>query len=552
MTSVGATGTIAATTTATVVGMLVAVAALATPTTADAATIEITPADDVEAQIAALQPGDELVLGGGMYVVNERFSVSLVGTEAAPIVIRAKDGETPHIHRPNANENLVDLEVAEWVEFRGIEWSGGSAGLRMQQVANLTIADCNIHDTGDVAVRANDSGITYENLHIVGNEIHHTNNTGEGMYLGCNGDGCRLANSIIERNWVHDTNQASVDQGDGIELKEGSYGNIIRDNVIHDTNYPCILTYSAAGNGPANIIEGNVMWNCGDHGIQSAADAVIRNNIILSAGSYGISMQAHQSGAPDNLEVTHNTIVIPGPRAINVSGAIGTVLIANNAVYSMAGPAIQLGGDTTQVTVAGNVGMGGFGDGGYVDGDITADFVAANFSGAVPNDVFPTDAALMAAGDAAYGADDDFNGLTRSDPPDVGAYGFDGSGNPGWTLQAGFKGFPDDGPGDDGPGDDGPGDDGPGDDGPDDDGPGDDGPGDGTADGVDDDGPGDGPGDDNDGDGTGTGEGGLDGTGDAAMQDDDDTSGCSCRTTGRRPPLGLALLLLMVARRRQR
>ena len=108
-----------------------------------------------------------------------------------------------------------------------------------------------------------------------------TNGTGEGMYLGCNSDECRVVNSLIEGNYVHHTNGPSVEQGDGIELKEGSYGNVIRDNVIHDTNYPGIITYSTLGHGPANIIEGNLIWNSNDNAIQSAADVVIRNNIVL-------------------------------------------------------------------------------------------------------------------------------------------------------------------------------------------------------------------------------------------------------------------------------
>jgi len=527
---------------------LIAAGLALVPTLAHAATYEIEAGDDVEAAIAMLQPGDELVLGGGMYEVTERFGINVSGTESDPIIVRAKDGETPHIHRPNANENLVDFDSAHWLEVRGIEWSGGSAGLRLSDVSNVTIADCNIHDTGDVALRANDGGQTYENLHIVGNEIHHTNDTGEGMYLGCNSDGCRLANSVIERNWVHDTNQASVVQGDGIELKEGSYGNIIRDNVIHDTNYPCILTYSAVGNGAPNIIEGNVMWNCGDHAIQSAADAVIRNNIILSANAYGISMQPHQSGAPANLEVLHNTIVLPGQRAINVSGPEGSVVIANNAVYSETGPALQIAGGGN-VTVVGNVGVGGGGEG-YVEGDLMADFVAATFSGGVPNDVFPADGALVGAGDPAYTTDIDFNGTARQDPPDVGAYGFEADGNPGWTLQAGFKEFPDDGGGDGGSddggsddgGSDGPGgDDGP-DSGPDSGGTAGDG-GDGGGDGAD--GP-DGGGD------AGSGGVATGGSGDAGASEDDDDGGCGCRSSGGGSTALLGLLALGAIRRRRR
>jgi hypothetical protein len=31
--------------------------------------------------------------------------------------------------------------------------------------------------------------------------------------------------SLIEGNYIHHTNSADVEQGDGIEIKEGSYGN---------------------------------------------------------------------------------------------------------------------------------------------------------------------------------------------------------------------------------------------------------------------------------------------------------------------------------------
>jgi MYXO-CTERM domain-containing protein len=496
---------------------------------ADAATVEIMAGDDVEAAIAALQPGDELILGGGMYTVTERFGIDLVANAGAPILIRAKNGEVPHIHRPDAAQNIVDIDNAQYVELRGIEWSGGSAGIRISAASHLTIADCEIHDTNDVALRANDGGAVYDNLHIVGNHIHDTDNTGEGMYLGCNSNGCQVVDSVIERNWVHHTNQATVEQGDGIELKEGSSGNVIRDNVIHDTNYPCILTYSAIG-GVANVIEGNVMWNCGDHAIQSAADAIIRNNIILSAAANGIAMQMHQSGAPSNLTVVHNTLVIPNGTAISVSGAVGDVTIANNAVFTMSGSAITLGGDTSQITVAANVGLGGFGGGaGYTDGDVMADFVAASFSGMPPNDVFPaTGGALVGAGDPAYAAATDFNGLPHNDPPDVGAYAYDPEGNPGWALAPEFKQFPDDVPGgsDDGGSDDGP----PGGtDGTGTGGGGSNGDADGTGDGV---------------SASGGGTGGTDAEDAGADGDSGDSGGCGCTSA---PPPGSLTWLWLVA-----
>jgi MYXO-CTERM domain-containing protein len=409
---------------------------------ARAETVMLSPSDDVEAAIAAAQPGDELILAGGTYELTERFGITAQGTADAPIVIRAADGERPVFHRAAQDQNVIDVDDARHLVLRGLVISGGSHGLRLVSASFVTVEACEIHDTGDVALSAN-SGGRYEALQILGNHIHDTHGTGEGMYLGCNDDGCQVFDSLIAGNYVHDTDDASVEQGDGIELKEGSYNNVIRDNVIHDTHYPCILTYSTAGNGAPNVIEGNVMWGCGDHGIQSAADAVIRNNVILGAAADGIALQPHQSGAPAELVVVHNTVLAPANDAISVSGLVGMLVIANNALYAEQGNALRVAGDLSQLVVAGNVGQGvldgpasGFAAGGTLD----VDFIAARFSGAVPNEVFPAvGSALIAAGAVDYVPERDFNGTLRNGIADVGAYAFDAGGNPGAELAAAPK-----------------------------------------------------------------------------------------------------------------
>ena len=124
--------------------------------------------------------------------------------------------------------------------------------------------------------------------------------------------------------------------------------------MIHDTNYPGIITYSTVGNGAANVIEGNVIWNVNDNAMQSAADAIIRNNIILDGP---IALQSTMAGSPANMQVVHNTI-ISRDDGIVVRNVVGAVLVANNAVYSESGGAIRLvSGNISLVTVAGNVGQ---------------------------------------------------------------------------------------------------------------------------------------------------------------------------------------------------
>jgi hypothetical protein len=127
-----------------------------------------------------------------------------------------------------------------------------------------------------------------------------------------------------------------------------------------------------------------------------------------------------------------------------VRNVVGSVVIANNAVYSNSGAAIRLiSGNLALVTVAGNVGAGGISgtSTGYAEGGgIGADFVAGNYNGAPPIDVFPTATSkLRGAGSPAYVTDFDFNGTPRGGAADAGAYKYETGGNPGWAIAAGFK-----------------------------------------------------------------------------------------------------------------
>jgi uncharacterized repeat protein (TIGR01451 family) len=302
--------------------------------------------------------------------------------------------------------------------------------------AHITLADLDIHDV--------DVGINFKSdmhhITVRHNHIYHTgtnNTTGEGMYVGCNYATCAVSDSLIEGNWIHDTLLA--DQGDGIEIKRGSHSNIIRDNVIYDTHWPCILLYGTEGN-PPNLVEGNVMWNCGDSGIQVAADATVRNNIILESPANGLNSQDHQEVTPQNLEVVHNTIVGGDPclRMHNWSNKPGMVF-ANNAVYCDSGNFKVFG--LTGVSVAGNViypSTGQIPSSGYIVGRSTN----LDFLNPAQKKVYPSpDSPLINAGDLAYVTPIDFNGFARTGAPDAGAYTWTGPINPGWQIGPGFKGI---------------------------------------------------------------------------------------------------------------
>ena len=483
-------------------------------TRVEATTYNLYPDDDWESVIgydpnqqgplALLQPGDEVILHEGTYTQqasNFKMRMYHQGTAAQPIVIRAAEGESVVLTRPNPSQNVINIIGARHLIIRGLEITGGSAGIRIggtstedyigtsnvlqphpgDQASFVTIEDSHIHHTGEAAVTANFDGDTNAGMIFRRNEINNTGGTGEGFYLGSNNDAQGqttgvFRDGLIEFNYIHDLVGSTVTQGDGIEIKDGSYNNVIRHNVIHNTNYPGILVYGTDGQAP-NIIEQNVVWNPGNHGIQVAADAIVRNNIVFmnedavshdpSNATDAIRIQPHQSATPGNLEILHNTIIShhsgirvhPDPDDGTLSGSI---LIANNAIYAREDGtpdwAIRVPQSSSSQTtvVAGNAGVGTACiftpppnypiSGCTVEpeqfdpvGDVGDDLVNAGWPGTAL-DAFPAPgSALISAADPAYVTLEDFNGLPRGSTLDVGAYVFDGTGNPGWPVVPGFK-----------------------------------------------------------------------------------------------------------------
>lgn len=403
---------------------------------AQAAEIDIFEGDSFEAAVESLSAGDTLTVHAGTYIDAGRISIQVKGTASQPVLVQGAPGEArPLIARRagDAAQNTINIEGAEHLTIRGLEISSnGGDGINMNSNPSyITLEDLVIHDIS-VGINFRSS---MHNITVRGNHIYNTNDTGEGMYVGCNFATCAVSDSLIENNWIHDT--LNAEQGDGIEIKRGSHSNIVRDNVIHDTNYPCILLYGTEGN-PRNVVEGNVMWNCGDSGMQVAADAVIRNNIILESPGTGFNSQSHQGVTPNNLEFVHNTL-IGGSPCLRLSGWGGKqgMVFANNAVYCPQGGFVI--GALDGVDIAGNVfepAPGGFPGSGYRNGRSEVQ----DFIDAAGRDLYPTsDSPLLGAGAAAHAATHDFNGTARSGGVDAGAYAWTGAQNPGWQVGPGFK-----------------------------------------------------------------------------------------------------------------
>ena len=408
--------------------------------------------EQLENTANALRPGDELVLHGGTYSQDCYRAITVNGTAAQPIIIRAATGEKPIITRSAAasqQQNNIDIVNSSYLIIRNIHFRGGDGGVRIISGHHITIEDCEISNTLNNGVRANTGNS--DSLIFRRNHIHHTGlNTsrlteGEGLYLGCSDGSCRVTNSLIEGNYIHHLRATSTGGNDGIEIKFGSGGNIVRNNVVHDTTigrrYPCIFVYG--GGSAANIVEGNSVWNCGE-GIYVVADAVVRNNII-STSDRGISSYPHAAVSTNkNVTVVHNT-VYGGPMCLIVKwDTMSNGIFANNALYCPGTTAVDSSGlNRAGLTVRAN----------YVEGAMMREATIDNrafFQGGTAATAFtaPTQlnfwptatSILLGKADASVATATDFNETPRTGPFDVGAYERDTNTlNPGWKIVAGFK-----------------------------------------------------------------------------------------------------------------
>lgn len=373
--------------------------------------------------IAALVPGDRLEIGAGTWSVKKLFNVSLQGTPQAPIWIVGAPGARPVITRPDAFQNVMNVGMlnqgpTDFVCFRGLEITGGSIGLRLDACSDVWVDQCLIHHTAQAGLAANTRDTAF--LYITRNEISHTAGTGEGMYLGANHGAAVMRHSIVARNHVHHTGGW---QGDGIEVKQGSYGNWIVENVVHDTLYPCLLVYGTDGKEP-NTVAGNVLYRAVDNVLQVQGEAFVYDNLMMS-GLNGFHSHDHQ-GLTRDLVFAHNTIVNEkrGANLTSWKNRPGMVF-ANNAVYSRDADAVVFGGASSAgVTVSGNVRFGKVigASTGFVAGNGLGDFESVEWDATRRRAQPAPGSALLGPADPVFAASRDLYYAHRGPSPAVGAF----------------------------------------------------------------------------------------------------------------------------------
>lgn len=404
-----------------------------------AAQIDVKAGENLFDVLRDLKAGDQVTIHAGRYKVPGYVALELAGTKENPIVISGKPGDEVVVEGITT-QNTFNL-AGSWFSLQGLKIEGGSHGVRLGTCDHVTLQDLEITEVGDVGISCNFGGKTCEAVTIRRNHIHHTGQSGgpgECMYLGCNNNECQFWDSLVEYNWCHHTTAGS--QGDGIEVKTGSYNNIIRHNVIHDVKYPAITVYGTVDNKPPNIVDGNIIWGVQDNGIQMVGNATIQNNIIFDVNNYALQIKPSQGEQIENLQVLHNTVVNPTNTCLRASGLSegNNNRIANNALFCKGGMAMKIVGGLGNAKIEANAGEGateGLSQGFALTGQATQEMLAPT-----DKNTYPSKSSKLRDAAATSPVKLDFNCRPRdASKSDIGAYQHGPDQNPGWLPVSGFK-----------------------------------------------------------------------------------------------------------------
>ena len=412
-----------------------------------------------------LSPGDLVhVLAGSYPVQNSLRLIGIAGTADAWIGIKAA-GPVRLINSGLAN--VVNVEGCHYLFLRGFEITHENRGLPYGSwdpvdgvkfsnavSTNVAIDGCRIHHLGNVGISSQAPLI--RGIRVVDTEIH---DCFVGLYWGYyEAPNKRYAhNGIIARNYIHDCPPIDLDgTGYGLQIKGGSYGNVIEDNVIVNAGgntRAAIAVYHAStdlGTQPKrNIIRRNFVRAARNEGIYATEGALIENNILVDCANVGINVTSRSTGWGvfyGNLTIRNNTVFsldAPGGQAlfIGVGPVVLPQVVANNLllVISPGQTSLRLpsgfAGTSTQNYCLGSTS-------GPSLGAVNVNDLRVVLSSAYgdPDFLFPNPTNLLpSAADSLYAPKSDFHGQPRDAAPDVGAFESTGGGNPGWVLSDGFK-----------------------------------------------------------------------------------------------------------------
>jgi len=424
-----------------------------------ATTYIVNSANEINNRITQLNAGDSLLITNGEYDIGAIWLQNRHGSEQDWIVIKGLEGIPKLIG--SKYENVINIDNCSYMKFEQLEITidgtyQGIDGFTFRSSSHhIEFVKCRIINITNVGINSQ----VPEIHHIAVRECEIAYCSEVGIYWGYP-DPLKVARDcIIENSYIHHCPTDSTQEtGYGIQIKGGSYRNIVRDNVLHTvggtTRAGIGLYYTNLSGGMSvednNIISGNIVWNVPAEGIYAAAGVTIENNIVYDA-VWGIEIYPYTGSTTENVILQNNTVYNCRDEGIFISGwgAAGNdcIVINNVAVMDDVNKMALIAKSRGNAIFANNYyfgGMTGFDQAAKPCNPADMEFIKAGGNLSIPGlDLYPkNNSTLINSGTRAFGYPEyDFNREKRkiSDSIDVGAYEFSTSENPGWQLSKGFK-----------------------------------------------------------------------------------------------------------------
>jgi hypothetical protein len=312
--------------------------------------------------VNAASPGDTIVFSAGSY--SGTCSITASGASGSPITLRSPTSapaDRAVMAYSGTSSNIFDVNgsyvVFRWLTFGPTASGAGVNPIKLRTSVQGVVIDQNVFRGTDIAVAANSSGSTYQNITVSNNVL--TNLQSTGFYFGCHdGTSCHALNILIQGNLI-DTVQPGDGVGYGLEIKLNSYATIL-ENTIYRSQGPGIDVYGSNRGDPASVVERNYVEGAvNDAGINiGGGPAIVRNNILVGNGYNGIWAQDYGGrGLQQNVWIVENTALnnqVGGIKVSNWLAAAGNVLAFNAIAPLPATPALSPASPIAD-TLTGNV-----------------------------------------------------------------------------------------------------------------------------------------------------------------------------------------------------
>jgi hypothetical protein len=278
--------------------------------TAQAATIEVNPGDDLDAEIESAQGGDIIRISPGTY---GPINLSNIRHSSSDYVLIENAGTGAVIVR---NESIsggsaLEMNNCSYFVFSNIRFEGGMWGMFIYQSDHLIFSSCEITATGQEGIHIFD-GSSY--VDILGCRIwdtgHFNSQWGECIYLGSASNKSWWPD-YTHHIWIENSEMYECGNSEGVNMKGEVDASTVRNCRIHDLAPGTASQYNEGAvslettTAPDITRRDNFVENCEIYNIQSGRfprgiaffgiGNTIRNNTIRDCASIGLYGNSYEN-----------------------------------------------------------------------------------------------------------------------------------------------------------------------------------------------------------------------------------------------------------------